>query len=249
MSPITAEAEIVVAAVTERPRLVQLMGYPAPVEDEDYDQDDITPNWDEVLEHLIANPSEASYKENGEHPLDDALWITNDPVPADVVIRLLRAYPQGLTAHSFELANENPHTSDAVWNLLRGADVDSLFTTERTELVKLMGYPPYFIDQDYEQEDVNPDWDAVRKRLVTHPEEASVPEDGCYPLADALWIESSPVPMDIVNNLVKLCPEGLTDQAFENASNNEELDGDMLRILFKADREIQRKTDATFVKL
>eukprot|EP00979_Chaetoceros_neogracilis_P018861 scaffold11343_cov277-Chaetoceros_neogracile.AAC.1 len=88
-----------------------------------------------------------------------------------------------------------------------------------------MGFPPFSNDDDYEQEDVVPDWDSVRLRLISHPKEASVDENGWYPLADAVWVDSSPVPLDIVNTLLNLCPESLTDQVFQNASENEELDG------------------------
>jgi hypothetical protein len=41
----------------------------------------------------------------------------------------------------------------------------------------------------------------------------------------------------------------LTDQVFQNASENEELDGQVLRFLFKAEREIQKKTEDSFVKV
>jgi len=234
----------------QRPTLLKLMGYPAAVsDDDDYDQETISPDWDSVLEHLINNPCEAAYNEDGEYPLDDALWIENDPVPADVVVRLLRTSPEALTEDTWEIANKNPNSLPEVLRLLRAADVDSVFTLQRTKLVRLMGFPPFSNDDDYEQEDVVPDWDSVRLRLISHPKEASVDENGWYPLADAVWVDSSPVPLDIVNTLLNLCPESLTDQVFQNASENEELDGQVLRFLFKAEREIQKKTEDSFVKV
>jgi len=233
----------------QRPALLKLMGYPHAVSNNDYAQENLTPDWDAVLDHLMNNPSEASYHEDGAYPLDDALWIEKEPVPSDVVIRLLRLFPNALTEKTFEIASQNPNTLHEVMRLLRAADVDSVFTFKRTKLVRLMGFPPFTIDQAYGQEDVVPDWEKVRLRLVTHPNEASVEEDGWYAIADAVWIQSNTVPLDIVQTLLNLCPESLTDQVFENASENEELDEQVLRLLFRADKEIQEKIEETFVKI
>jgi hypothetical protein len=233
----------------QRPALLKLMGYPHAVNNNDYTQETLTPDWDAVLDHLMENPSEASYHEDGAYPLDDALWIEEEPVPSDVVIRLLRLFPNALSEQTFEIASQNPNTFHEVMRLLRAADVDSVFTFKRTKLVRLMGFPPLTIDQDYEQEDVVPDWEKVRLRLVTHPKEASVDEEGCYPIEDAVWIQSNPVPLDIAQTLLNLCPESLTDQVFENASENEDLDEQVLRLLFRADKEIQEKIEESFVKI
>jgi hypothetical protein len=231
-----------------RPEILRLMGYPASRDDDEYDQETITPNWDEILELLISNPAVASYLEGEDHPLDDALWIENDPVPLDVAIRLLRAFPKALSSRTFAIADGNPNTRPEVLRVLRASDVDSHFTVKRTELVQLMGFPPCKYDDDYCESEIEPDWEAVRKRLVTHPEEAIV-HDECYPLEDAVSIEWDAVPLDVVDTLVRLAPEGLTDGVFANASANEELDCDILRFLFKADRKIQKKTEDSFVKL
>ena len=233
----------------QQPTLLKLMGYPAGISNDDYDQETLSPDWDTVLEHLVNNPIAASYHEDDDYPLDNALWVENDPVPVDVVVRLLRTFPQGLTEHTWEIANQNPNTFAEVTRLLRAADVDSVFTLQRTKLVRLMGFPPFTIDEDYGQEDVIPDWEGVRCRLVSHPKEASVDERGCYPLEDAVWIETNPVPLDIVHTLLNLCPESLTDPVFHHASENEELDGQVLRLLFTADREIQKSTEDSFVKV
>jgi len=131
--------------------------------------------------------------------------------------------------------------------LLTAADVDCKFTIERTELVQLMGFPPYNTEDDYGPHDVKPQWDAVRKRLKTNPEEARVAEDGTYPLADALWIESDPVPVDIVDKLMTLCPDSLTDEAFVFASKNDELCTSVMRAMFEFDRD--REVEKSFVNL
>ena len=233
----------------QRPALLKLMGYPHAVDNNDYAQETITPDWDAVLDHLMQYPSEASYHEDGAYPLDDALWIEEEPVPSDVVIRLLRLFPNALSEQTFEIAGQNPNTSYEVMRLLQAADVDSVFTFKRTKLVRLMGFPPLTIDQDYEQEDVVPDWENVRLHLVTHPEEASVDEEGCYPIEDAVWIQTNPVPLDIVHTLLNLCQESLTDKVFENASENEDLDEQVLRLLFKADKEIQEKIEESYEKI
>ena len=119
---------------------------------------------------------------------------------------------------------------------MRAADLNGEIIEERTQLVKLMGYPPYKWDCDYEQEDIKPNWHAVRQRLITHPEEAKIDDCECFPLADALWIESDPVPIDIVDSLIKIHPGGLTDQAFASASHAETLPG-VLRLMFNHDRK------------
>lgn len=232
-----------------RPEILRLMGYPISTDENDYEQEDISPDWDAVLEHLKENPVEASYKEGEDYPLDDALWIQKDPVPSDVIVRLLRANPDALTPHTFEIAEANHCTSSEVMRLLRAADVNDTFTGERTELVQLMGFPTYKYDNDYDESEIEPDWEAVRKRLVTHPEEANVHEDGCYPLEDAVTIEWDPVPLDVVDTLVRLAPLSLTDAVFEKAGENEELDGEILRFLFKADGKIQKKIENSYVKV
>lgn len=233
-----------------RPEILRLMGYPAAVDDDEYDHETITPDWDAVLTHLIAHPSEASYLEGEDYPLDDALWIENDPVPATVVIRLLRAFPNALSSHTLSIAEANEYTHPEVWRILRAADVTSSLTGKRTQLVQLMGFPPHKYDNDYDPTDLEPDWDEVRKRLVTHPDEARVCDEGCYPLEDALEIEWDPVPLDVVEALVRLAPEGLlSDQVFVNAGENEELDGEVLKFLFQADQKIQNRTENSFVKL
>lgn len=99
-----------------------------------------------------------------------------------------------------------------------------------------MGFPKLKIDQDYIQNDVVPDWEKVRSRLVSHPEEASIMEEQCYPLADALWIQNNPVPLDIVQTLISLCPESLNDEAFVNASENEKIDPNVLSLMFRLDQ-------------
>ena len=225
----------------KRPVLLQLMGYSSKVGYPDDEAENLNPHWEAVLNHLIENPSEASYKEDDEFPLDHALWVEYDPVPVDVVIRLLRAHPQALTQHTYEIALENPNSRPEVIRLLRAADVEGKIAGKRTKLIQLMGYPPYTFQDDYEQEDVQPDWNAVRERLVTNPNEANITDDGAYPLADALWIESDPVPLDIVQTLINLCPKNLTDQAFEHASCNEELDDAVLSHLFVADKKNSEK--------
>ncbi len=87
----------------------------------------------------------------------------------------------------------------------------------------------------------------MRKRLKTNPEEARVAEDGTYPLADALWIESDPVPVDIVDKLMTLCPDSLTDEAFVFASKNDELCTSVMRAMFEFDRD--REVEKSFVNL
>lgn len=231
---IIVEASVV--EETRRPELLRLMGYPSLIDDNEYDQETVAPDWEAVLEQLYVNPSEASYMEDGAYPLDDALWIESDPVPLDVVIRLLRINPAALSEKSYAIANDNPNTCPEVLRILRAADVDSHFTGKRTELLILMGFPSLIGDNDYEVDDIEPDWNAVRKRLVTHSGEAKVHEYECYPLADALSIEWDPVPLDVVASLIRLAPESLTDEAFQNASGNEELESDILEYLFKADR-------------
>lgn len=226
---------------TKRPVLLQLMGYSSKAGCQEDEAENLNPHWEAVLNHLIKNPSEASYNEDDEFSLDHALWVESDPVPVDVVIRLLRAHPQALTQHTFQIALENPNTRPEVMRLLRAADAEGKLAGKRTKLVQLMGYPPYTFQDDYEQEDVIPDWDAVREHLVATPKEASITDDGSYPLADALWIESDPVPLDIVQTLINLCPKNLTDQAFEHASCNEELDDAVLSHLFVADGKISEK--------
>ena len=243
----STEEENTTTPCPSRPVLLKLMGYPTGVNDNEYGQDEVKPDWEAVLEHLISNPAEASYVEDETYPLDDALWIENDPVPIDVIIRLLRINSKALTAATFEIANENPNTAPEVMRLLRGADVDSVH--ERSVLIQLMGFPLYTIDNDYDQDDVLPDWEAVRSRLVTHPEEASMKENDYYPLADAVWIENDPVPLDVVQSLLSLCTEGLNDLVFDKASSNPELDGEVLRLLFRVDRKILSETEESFVKL
>lgn len=234
-----------------RPKILTLMGYPPSIGDDEYDQETIEPDWDAVLEHLIANPSEASYFEDEAYPLDDALWIENHPVPAEVVIRFLRINPTSLSSSTLKIANENESTHPEVLRILRAAGVlvDSLCSEKRTKLVQLMGFPPDKYDNDYWASDIEPDWEAVRKRLVLHPEEARVHEAGCYPLADALSIEWDPVPIDVVDTLVRLAPESLTDEAFKCAGENEELGIDMLQFLFKADKNVQKRSEESFVKV
>ena len=82
---------------------------------------------------------------------------------------------------------------------------------------------------------------------MTHPDEAKIDEGGCFPLADALWIENDPVPIDIVKTLITICPEALTDQAFSNASHSETHHG-VLQLMFKHDLKNGRnfvKSDTT----
>ena len=140
--------------------------------------------------------------------------------------------------------------------ILRASDLKGEIVQERSTLVKLMGFPKYKWDDEYEQKDVHPNWNAVRERLITNPEEAKIDEGGCFPLADALWIEGdNPVPIDIVDSLIKLCPESLTDQAFVNASHSKTLPG-VLKLMFAHDRKEQISTvdvlegdDSSFVKI
>mmetsp|Transcript_15810 Transcript_15810/g.29833 ORF Transcript_15810/g.29833 Transcript_15810/m.29833 type:complete len:253 (-) Transcript_15810:176-934(-) len=223
-----------------RPILLQLMGYPSDVSDNAYNQDTVKPNWESVLCHLKENPSEASYVEDGYYPLDDALWIQTEPVPSQVVVRLLRTFPKAVSAQTYQIAKQNPYTLPEVIRLLRGSDIGVTFTCERSKLIQFMGFPKLKIDQDYDQNDIAPNWGKVRSRLVTHPEEASVMEDTCYPLADALWIENDPVPIDIVQTLISLCPQSLDDGAFVNACENEKTDPNVLSLMFRFDRSIQR---------
>jgi hypothetical protein len=225
-----------------RPILIQLMGYPSDVSDDAYSQDTVKPNWASVLCHLKENPSEASYVEDGYYPLDDALWIQTEPVPLQVVVRLIRTFPKALSAQTYQIAKHNPYTLPEVIRLLRGSDLDATFTCERSKLIQFMGFPKLKIDQDYVQSDVVPNWEKVRSRLVTHPEEASIMEEQCYPLADALWIQSDPVPLDIVQTLISLCPQSLNDGAFINASENDAIDPNLLPLMFRFDQSIQGKT-------
>jgi hypothetical protein len=220
----------------KRPTLLQLMGYPEEVGDNDYECEEIKPKWNAVLNHLESNPEEVSTPEDEDYPLDDALWIKSKPVPVEVIIKMLRLCPEGFTSKSYEIACENPDTSPEVMRVLRAADLTGDIVKERSPLVKLMGYPPYMFDNDYDQEDVKPDWDAVRERLITNPEEAQINEDDTFPLADALWIESSPVPIDIVETLIQIHPEGLTDESFINASHKKTRSG-VLRLMFSHDRK------------
>lgn len=245
-----------VVVCEERSKLVKLMGYPSRIGDDDYENEDIVPDWNAVRAHLNENldvaRSEASTSETtseGEvwYPIDDALWIQEEPVPADIVTRLLRISPDSLSALTFKIAKENEWTEEGVLYLLTAADVGSKVTSERTELVQLMGFPPYNTENDYDHEEVTPNWDAVRKRLKTHPEEAKVAEEGTYPLADALWIESDPVPVDIVEKLMTLCPESLTDEAFVFASRNDSLCTSVIRVMFEFDRD--REVEKSFVNL
>ena len=135
--------------------------------------------------------------------------------------------------------------------ILHEADLNGYIVEQRTQLVQLMGYPPYKWECDYEQEDIIPDWNGVRERLMTHPDEAKIDDCGCFPLADALWIENDPVPIDIVDSLIKINPEGLTDQAFENASHAETLPG-VLCLMFIHDRKRNQSNDgeeSSYVKV
>lgn len=219
-----------------RPILLQLMGYPLDISDNVYNQDTVKPKWDSVLCHLKKNPTEASYVEDGYYPLDEALWIQTEPVPLQVVVRLLRTFPKAVSAQTYQIAKHNPYTLPEVIRLLRGSDIGATFTCERSKLIQLMGFPKLKIDQDYIQNDVVPDWEKVRSRLVSHPEEASIMEEQCYPLADALWIQNNPVPLDIVQTLISLCPESLNDEAFVNASENEKIDPNVLSLMFRLDQ-------------
>ena len=107
-----------------------------------------------------------------------------------------------------------------VMRILRAADLNGDIVEERTQLVKLMGYPPYKRDCNYEQADIRPDWDGVRERLMTHPDEAKIVEWDWFPLADALWIENDPLPIDILVRLIRVFPDGFTRQTFEIACGN-----------------------------
>lgn len=127
--------------------------------------------------------------------------------------------------------------------ILRASDVNGEFVKERSQLIKLMGFPPHVWDSEYEQEDVKPNWDAVRERLITNPEEAKLDEDGCFPLSDALWIESDPVPIDIVDSLIKIHPDALTDQAFVNASHAKTQPG-VLQLMFTYDRKEKQNSSS-----
>jgi hypothetical protein len=99
-----------------------------------------------------------------------------------------------------------------------------------------MGYPKYMWDSNYEQCDVKPNWIAVRERILTNPEEVEIADDGCFSLADALWIKSDPVPVDIVENFIKTYPQALTHFAFTHASHSKTRDG-VLRLMFSYDRK------------
>jgi hypothetical protein len=226
---------------SERPMLVQHMGYPKEIGDDDYENEDIHPTWRKVYNHLLSNPEEASIIEDGFYPLDDALWVRSNPVTLRVIIRMLRIFPEAFTRKTYEIAYHNPDTRPSVMRLLRASDMNGDIVEERTELVKLMGFPKYKKDGNYEQDDVKPNWDAVRERMITNPEEVEIAEADCFPLADALWIESDPVPVDIVENFIKIYPQALTDLAFANASHSKTLDG-VLRLMFSYDRK-QDKDD------
>jgi len=233
---------------TKRSVLIQLMGYPELVGDEDYYMGEIYPDWDAVLERLATHPEEAFATEvlesdsHAYYPLDDALWITYDPVPAKVVIRLLRLCPEALTEKTFEFAENNKYLNPEVMKLLRASDVNYSHAKKRSKLVQLIGYPPYANDDDYDQENVHPDWEGVRMRLLSNPEEAETPEGEWYPLTDALWIQNNPVPVDIVTTLMRIAPKALTDLAFETASENESLDPAVLRHMFAFDNEQRTAT-------
>jgi hypothetical protein len=247
-----------VPVLKKRSRLLVLMGFPEDV-NEDADEDAENKykvlddeeeeeeggggggrraKWNKVLNRLKSNPEEASICEDSRYPLDDALWVRSNPVPVGVVVRLIRTYPQAYTAQSYEIACNNPNTRPKVMKLLRGADVTGDIVEERPALLKLMGYPIYKWDNAYNLESVNPDWDAVRNRLVTHPGEAKIDEDGCFPLADALWIRSDPVPLDIVKSLIEICPEALTDDAFTIACHPKTCP-EVLRLMFSVDRKVE----------
>jgi hypothetical protein len=216
--------------------LLQLMGYPEQLGDGEFEHEDIRPRWRKVLERLDSNPEEASINEDGFYPLDRALWIQSKPLHLDVAIRMLRICPEAFTSQTYDIAYENENTRHSVMRLLRASDINGDIVEERTELVKLMGYPKYMWDSNYEQCDVKPNWTAVRERILTNPEEVEIAEGGCFPLADALWIKSDPVPIDIVDSFLKICPQALTDQAFENASHKKTRDG-VLRLMFSYDRK------------
>lgn len=228
---------------SKRAAVIHLMGYPEKMGDEDYDMGEIYPDWDAVLERLTTNPEEAFTKEVVEgdshtyYPLDDALAITYDPVPAKVVIRLLRICPEALTERTFQFAKDNEHLPPQIMKILRASDTNYTHAKKRSKLVQLMGYPPYANDVYYEQGDIHPDWEEVRKRLISHPKEAEIPEGKWYPLADALSIQNDPVPIDIVTTFMRLAPKALTDLAFETATENESLDSAILRHMFVFDNE------------
>jgi hypothetical protein len=209
------------------------MGHPKETGDDDYEKEDIHPTWQEVYDRLRSNPEEVSIIEDGLYPIDYAL---SNPVTLRVIIRMLRICPEAFTSQTYDIAYENENTRHSVMRLLRASDINGDIVEERTELVKLMGYPKYMWDSNYEQCDVKPNWTAVRERILTNPEEVEIAEGGCFPLADALWIKSDPVPIDIVDSFLKICPQALTDQAFENASHKKTRDG-VLRLMFSYDRK------------
>lgn len=252
--------------VQKRSRLLILMGFPKNVGDgtvkyeevesgDDGEEDDKgrKPKWGKVMQRLKSNPEEASICENSKYPLDDALWIESHPVPVNVFIRLLRAFPQAFTEQTYSIACNNPHTRDRVMKILRGVDVSGEIVEERPVLLKLMGYPPYKWDNNYCAGSVNPNWEAVRNRLITHPGEAKIDEDGCFPLQDALWIKKDPVPVDIVKTMIEICPQALTDLAFINASHPR-ANPEVLRVMFTLDKKFNETvkpstSDDSYVKV
>lgn len=233
--------------VQKRSRLLVLMGFPNnvdgtdkyEVEDDGDDEEEDgrkgrRAKWRKVLNRLKSNPEEASICEGTHFPLDDALWVQTNPVPPDVFIRLLRTFPKAFTAQTYEIACNNPNTRPRVMKLLRGADINGDIVEERTELIKHMGYPKHKFDDSYCPTSVKPNWDAVRGRLVTHPGEAKIDEDGCFPLADALWIKSDPAPVDIIKTLIEIHPEALTDHAFQVAGHPKTRP-EVLQLMFSID--------------
>ena len=100
---------------SKRSVLIRLMGYP---EDRavQFNTEDLepVPDWNKVLDRLESNPEEASIEQDNRYPIDHAIWIEDNPVEVDVIIRLLRVFPDGFTRQTYEIACDNPNTKPEV---------------------------------------------------------------------------------------------------------------------------------------
>ena len=141
---------------------LKLMGFPSPIGDSNDEADKLEPDWNAASQYLQSNQNDGARKdasicEDGEYPLDDALWIQSDPILVSIVICLLRLYSLALMTLTFQTASRNPTVSSDIKGLLASMDARSLFTKQRSTLVMLMGYPRLTPDNDYEQQNIKPD--------------------------------------------------------------------------------------------
>ena len=249
----------------ERSTLLQLMGFPkAGI----VSALTVHANWPAVRKRLSTHPQEASVKDPirsattnlQEYPLFLALLNQSTPLTKDALEGFIHAYPNIVTKprslvvsyamRNAELCSQYPGIVDD----LVLANPRHLTGRLRTRTFELMGFSP-LQDGAYPQcrwhssgEDYQVDWNALENHLKDNLEEASKlctgwpDSEPIFPLEAAIHFEDPPVPLSVVELLLRLCPEAATQPdscALAFACNNRGLeDPEVIRAILRANPKL-----------